>query len=86
MSGAKRNDEKKGEVYDFQVITIAGKDEADSVRKTNQALADRIKHIYQKGKDFNKEVFKDDIRLSNERIRTIVNYLQEINLSGDGSR
>lgn len=81
LSGAEKKRRKKGEVYDFQVITVPGKDEADSVKKTNQALADRIKHIYQKGKDFDKEVFKDDIRLSNERIRTIVNYLQEINLS-----
>ena len=66
---------KKGEVYDFQVITEA------TETKTNEALAKRIKAIYAAGKSFDKEVFKDDIRLSNERIRTIVNYLQEINLS-----
>jgi type I restriction enzyme M protein len=66
---------KKGEIYDFQVITEA------TETKTNEALAKRVKAIYQAGKSFDKEVFKDDIRLSNERIRTIVNYLQEINLS-----
>ncbi|MFA7686551.1 MAG: N-6 DNA methylase [Moheibacter sp.] len=71
---------KKGEIYDFQVITVQGKDEEDTIYKTNKALADRIKKIYKAGKSFDKEVFKDDIRLSNERIRTIVNYLQEINL------
>ncbi|HIC8880898.1 TPA: restriction endonuclease subunit M [Acinetobacter baumannii] len=81
LEGATKKRRKKGEIYKFQVITVQGKDEADSIRKTNQELADRIKHIYEKGKDFDKEVFKDDIRLSNERIRTIVNYLQEINLS-----
>ncbi|OTG69440.1 N-6 DNA methylase [Acinetobacter sp. ANC 4470] len=81
LEGATKKRRKKGEIYKFQVITVQGKDEAESIRKTNQALADRIKHIYEKGKDFDKEVFKDDIRLSNERIRTIVNYLQEINLN-----
>lgn len=81
LEGTTKKRRKKGEIYKFQVITVQGKDEAESIRKTNQALADRIKHIYEKGKDFDKEVFKDDIRLSNERIRTIVNYLQEINLS-----
>lgn len=71
---------KKGEIYDFQIITVQGKDEEDTVQKTNKALADRIRKIYKAGKSFDKEVFKDDIRLSDERIRTIVNYLQEINL------
>ena len=66
---------KKGEIYNFQVITEA------TEAKTNDALAKRVKAIYNAGKSFDKEVFKDDIRLSNERIRTIVNYLQEINLS-----
>ncbi len=66
---------KKGEIYDFQVITLS------SVRKTNEALAKRIRNIYKAGRTFDKEVFKDDIRLSDQRIRTIVGYLQEINLS-----
>lgn len=71
---------KKGEVYDFQVITVQGKNEEETIKKTNQTLAERIKRIYKAGKTFDREVFKDDIRLSDERIRTIVNYLQEINL------
>jgi len=66
---------KKGEIYDFQIIK-----EATEI-KTNESLAKRVKDIYAAGKNFDKEVFKDDIRLSNERIRTIVNYLQEINLN-----
>ena len=66
---------KKGEIYDFQIIKEA------TETKTNESLARRIKAIYAAGKNFDKEVFKDDIRLTNERIRTIVNYLQEINLS-----
>lgn len=71
---------KKGEVYDFQVITVKGKDDNETTRLTNEALAKRVKKIYEFGKKFDKEVFKDNIRLSDERIRTIVNYLQEINL------
>lgn len=72
---------KKGEIYQFQVITEKGKNDEEVIYNTNKALAKRIKGIYNAGKSFDKEVFKDDIRLSDERIRTIVNYLQEINLS-----
>lgn len=72
---------KKGEVYQFQVITSKGKDEKEIEYNTNKELAKRIKAIYNAGKSFDKEVFKDDIRLTDERIRTITNYLQEINLS-----
>ena len=72
---------KKGEIYDFQVITVLGKDKEDTIKKTNTALADRVKNIYSAGRNFDKEVFKDNIRLSDSRIRTITNYLQEINLS-----
>ena len=81
LEGQSLKRRKKGEVYDFQVITVQGYNDEDSIQKTNAALAARIKKIYARGKNFDKEVFKDDIRLSNERIRTIVNYLQEINLS-----
>lgn len=66
---------RKGEIYDFQIIT------ENTEEKTNSKLAKRIKNIYKAGRNFDKEVFKDDIRLSDQRIRTIVNYLQEINLS-----
>lgn len=72
---------KKGEVYQFQVITAKGKDEKEIEYNTNKELAKRIKAIYNAGKSFDKEVFKDDIRLTDERIRTITNYLQEINLN-----
>lgn len=72
---------KKGEIYQFQVITEKGKNDDEVIYNTNKALAQRVKTIYNAGKTFDKEVFKDDIRLSDERIRTIVNYLQEINLS-----
>ncbi len=71
---------KKGEIYDFQVIEEKGKTEEDARKKTNIALGKRIKNIYKAGKEFDKEVFKDDIRLSDERIRTIVGYFEGISL------
>lgn len=71
---------KKGEIYDFQVIEQEGKTEEEALRKTNISLAKRVKTIYKAGKEFDKEVFKDDIRLSDERIRTIVGYFEGISL------
>ncbi len=70
---------KKGEIYDFQVIQEDGKTEDERTRKTNKALEKRIKALYQAGKKKDKEVFKDDIRLSPQRLRTVVEYLQGIN-------
>ena len=72
---------RKGEIYQFQIITEKGKNQQEVDINTNKALATRIKSIYNAGKNFDQEVFKDDIRLTDERIRTIVDYLQEINLS-----
>lgn len=72
---------KKGEIYDFQIINEKSNKDKSAFEATNDSLAKRVKNIYSAGKSFDKEVFKDDIRLTNERIRTIVNYLQEINLS-----
>lgn len=71
---------KNGEVYDFQVIEEKGRNEEEARKKTNAALAKRIKAIYKAGKEYDKEVFKDDIRLSDERIRTIVGYFEKISL------
>ncbi len=70
---------KKGDIYDFQVIQEEGKTEDERTRKTNTALESRIKAIYKAGRKKDKEVFKDDIRLSPQRLRTVVEYLQGIN-------
>jgi type I restriction enzyme M protein len=76
---------RKGEIYDFQVIQEEGigkspqEIEEDATRKTNKALEKRIKAIYNAGKKKDKEVFKDDIRLSPQRLRTVVEYLQGLN-------
>lgn len=84
-------DEKKprisGEPYDFQVITSKGEGETekqkqeDAIQKTNNALFDRVKASYEEGRKKDPEVFKDDIRLTPSRVRTIVEYLQDINLN-----
>lgn len=75
-----RKDRQTGEPYDFQLIQIEGKDEKDAVRKTNEALFKRVTALYEEGRQKDKEVFRDNIRLSPEKIRTIVGYLQDINL------
>lgn len=80
FSEGNKKKRKKGEIYDFQIITVKGSSKEETERKTNEALSKRIHAIYKEGKKYDKEVFKDDIRLSPERIRTIVSYLQEINL------
>ncbi|MBO7081833.1 MAG: restriction endonuclease subunit M [Neisseriaceae bacterium] len=72
-------DEKKprkaGEPYDFQVI-------ADKTsEKTNQALFNRICALYEEGRKKDPEVFKNNINLTPARVRTIVEYLQDVNLS-----
>ncbi|WP_432741703.1 N-6 DNA methylase [Methylobacter sp. G7] len=78
---------EKGKPYDFQVIQEDGKGKTeeekqrDALTKTNEALLNRVKALYEKGREQDKEVFRDNIRLTPERVRTIVEYLQDINLN-----
>ncbi|MCI7353997.1 MAG: N-6 DNA methylase [[Actinobacillus] rossii] len=72
-----RKARKIGEPYDFQVIAQKG----DSAEIVNQQLAKRIHALYEEGRTKDPEVFKDHIRLNPARIRTIVEYLQDINLN-----
>ena len=44
-------------------------------------MAKRIFALYEEGRSRDKEVFKDNIRLTPQRIRTVVSYLQGVNLS-----
>lgn len=76
---------KPGEPYDFQVITVKPKNESEAeVQKanesTNQKLHQRFKTLYEEGRKRDPEVFKDDIRLSPAKARTVVCYLESINL------
>jgi type I restriction enzyme M protein len=61
---------KDGEPYDFQVFS----------GESNEKLKERIDAIYEIGKKKDKEVFKDDIRLTSRELETVVGYLAEVNL------
>jgi len=77
---------KTGEPYDFQVITEKPKDESDEEKRkaneaTTQNLFERLKKLYEEGRKKDPEVFKDNIRLSASKARTVVSYLESIDLS-----
>lgn len=59
---------KKGEPYDFQVFTD---DEGDDLKQ-------RIQKLYEKGRATDAEVFKEDIRLSNTELQSVVGYLPHL--------
>ena len=69
-----RKPRKKGEAYYFQIFSES------SEAKTNKELQKRINALYAEGRKKDPEVFKDDIRLSVEKLRTVVGYLESIHL------
>jgi len=78
-----KKDRKAGQPYDFQIITIDADEIEDSnIRriKENEKLAERINKLYEEGRKKDPEVFRDNIRLSPEKIRTVVGYLQDVNI------
>lgn len=81
-----RKPRKPGDPYDFQVIAVKPKENSEEEvekanSKTNQNLLKRLKKLYEEGRKKDPEVFKDDIRLSAIKARTVVSYLESINLS-----
>jgi type I restriction enzyme M protein len=62
---------KNGEPYLFQTFA----------NETEKELAKRAKDIYEQGRAKDPEVFSDDIRLTPQKIKTVVGYLEGINLS-----
>jgi type I restriction enzyme M protein len=52
----------------------------EAIKKENKELTGRIGKLYEEGREKDPEVFRDNIRLSPEKIRTVVGYLQKINL------
>ena len=66
-----RVDRRNGDPYDFQVYSD---DIGDSLKR-------RIHNLYIKGREKDAEVFKEDIRLSNAELQTVVGYLAATNLS-----
>ena len=76
-----RKARKNGEPYDFQIIQEDANSQEAALKKTYEALFKRVTALYEEGRKKDPEVFKDNIRLTHERVRTIVEYLQDINLS-----
>lgn len=62
---------KNGDPYDFQVFSD---DKGDDLKT-------RIHSLYIKGREKDAEVFKEDIRLSNAELQTVVGYLAATNLN-----
>ena len=78
-----RKTRRQGEPYDFQIITIPKTVERDERKRRlmeNDNLYKRIKALYEKGRERDAEVFRDNIRLTPEKIRTVVSYLESVNL------
>ena len=78
-----RKPRKIGEPYDFQIITISKTEEKDEHKRRlieNDNLYNRIKKLYEEGRKRDAEVFRDNIRLTPEKIRTVVSYLESVNL------
>jgi len=69
-----RKPRKKGEAYDFQIFSESNE------AKTNKELQNRINALYAEGRKKDPEVFKNNIRLSIEKLRTVVGYLESIHL------
>jgi type I restriction enzyme M protein len=67
---------KKGEPYQFQIFS-----EYDDDAKNLEALRLRVFALYDKGKDKDPEIFNKPIDLTNERIKTVVEYFQSINFT-----
>lgn len=78
-----RKARRMGEPYDFQIITVSKNEEGDAQlrrEKENDALYKRILALYEEGRKQDAEVFRDDIKLSPNKVRTVVGYLEGINL------
>lgn len=67
---------KKGEAYQFQ---ITGEYSEES--RNLSALKERVIALYDKGKEKDPEIFNKPIDLSMERIKTVVEYFQEISFT-----
>lgn len=78
-----RKPRRMGDPYDFQIITVSKEDERDEAKRRiieNDNLYKRIIALYEEGRKKDKEVFRDNIRLTPEKVRTVVGYLESVNL------
>lgn len=69
---------KKGEPYQFQIISESRDDGKAADEKNLNALKTRILALYEKGKQKDPEVFNKPLDLTPERIKTIVEYFQGV--------
>lgn len=78
-----RKPRRMGEPYDFQIITVSKEEEKSETKRRlieNDNLYKRVLALYEEGRQKDKEVFRDNIRLTPEKIRTVVGYLESVNL------
>lgn len=81
-----RKARRNGEPYDFQVFSEpipkhASKEQKLKIEeKITHDLYKRVVDLYAIGKKEDPEVFKDNIRLSPQKVKTVVSYLESINL------
>lgn len=78
-----RKPRRMGEPYDFQIITVPKEVEKSEAKRRlieNENLYKRIMALYEEGRKKDQEVFRDNIRLTPEKIRTVVSYLESVNL------
>lgn len=71
----------KGEPFEFQIISYAEDKDDKQNTKAKVELEKRVRELYEQGRKKDPEVFKDDIKLDKHKIYTVVQYLQDINLS-----
>ena len=74
---------RMGEPYDFQIITVPKEVEKNEAKRRlieNDNLYKRVMALYEEGRKKDKEVFRDNIRLTPEKIRTVVGYLESVNI------
>lgn len=71
----------KGEPLDFQIISYPEDRDNKQSTKAKTELEKRVRRLYEQGRKKDPEVFKDDIKLDKHKIYTVVQYLQDINLS-----
>jgi type I restriction enzyme M protein len=82
-----RKPRKTGKPYDFQIFSeTIPKDATDDDKKSieekiSKDLFKRINDLYEEGRKKDPEVFKDNIRLDHTKVKTVVAYLENINLS-----
>lgn len=79
-----RKDRRVGEPYDFQIYFISKdeiEDDDERRKKENEDLYSRILALYEEGRKKDKEVFRDNIQLTPEKLRAVVGYIEGVNLN-----